>query len=51
MSIKSYEDDGQKFYQVYVNGFDSAGRRIQKRKLKIETLKKAQDLEFELKRE
>lgn len=51
MAIKAYEEDGQKFYQVYVNGFDSAGRRIQKRKLKVETLKKAQDIEFSLRRE
>lgn len=51
MSIKAYEENGKKLYQVYINGFDSAGRRIQKRKQKIETLKKAQDTEFELKRE
>lgn len=51
MSIKAYEENGEKYYQVYINGFDSAGRRIQKRKLKVETLKKAQDIEFELKRE
>lgn len=51
MSIRAYEVNGQKFYQIYVSGFDSAGRRIQKRKVKIETLKKAQDLEFEMKRE
>lgn len=51
MSIKSYEDEGKKLYEVYVNGFDSGGRRVQRRKQKIETLKKAQSIEFELKRE
>lgn len=51
MSINAYEDDGKKLYEVYVNGFDSGGRRVQRRKQKIETLKKAQSIEFEFKRE
>lgn len=51
MSIKAYEQDGKKLFEVYVNGFDSSGRRVQRRKAAIETLKKAQIIEFELKRE
>ncbi len=51
MAIKTYEQDGKKLYEVYLNGFDSAGRRIQRRKRGIDTLKKAQHVEFELKRE
>lgn len=51
MAIKPYIEDGKKVYEVYVNGFDNIGRRIQRRRLKIETLRKAEMVEFELKRE
>lgn len=44
-------DDGKKVYEVYVTGWSSAGIRIQKRKTKIESLQKAKQIEFELKRE
>jgi integrase len=50
MAIKAYEEDGKKFFEVYVNGFDSGGRRFQKRRASIKTLKAAQEVEFELKR-
>lgn len=51
MAIKSYDENGKKVYEVYVNGFDSIGRRIQKRKKGLDSLRKAQTVEFELKRE
>jgi integrase len=51
MAIKKYLEDEKKLYEVYINGFDSAGRRIQRRKTGIETLRKAEHIEFELKRE
>jgi integrase len=51
MAIKSYEENGKTVYQVYVNGFGSAGQRFQKRKSSIETLKKANEIEFEWRRE
>lgn len=51
MAINSYSENGTKYYEVYINGFDSAGRRIQRRKRGIETLKKAETVEFEFKRE
>jgi integrase len=51
MAIKSVEKNGKKFYEVYVNGYDSRGRRVQRKKRGIETLRKAQATEFELKRE
>ena len=51
MAIKSYVENDKTFYEVYVNGFDSRGRRVQKRKKCIETMRKAQTIEFDLKRE
>lgn len=51
MAIKSYEENNQKFFEVYINGFENRGRRVQKRKRCIETLRKAQTVEFEFKRE
>lgn len=50
MAIKSYEENGKKLYEVYVNGHDSRGVRVQRRK-RVETLRKAEQAEFELKRE
>jgi len=51
MAIKSSIENGKKVFEVYLNGFDALGRRVQKRKRSIETLRKAQTIEFELKRE
>ncbi len=51
MAIKQYEENGKRFYEVYVNGSDSRGQRVQRRKRAIETLQKAKTIEFEFKRE
>lgn len=50
MAIKQYIENNQKFFEVYVNGHDSRGKRVQWRKRGVETLKKAQTMEFEFKR-
>ncbi len=50
MAIKTYENDGKKYYEVYVNGHDARGKRIQFRKRGFDTLKRANKAEFELKR-
>lgn len=51
MAISSYTVKGKKLFEVYVNGFDIRGRRVQMRKRGIQSIKKAQDLEFEFERE
>lgn len=51
MAIRSYIENDKKHYEVYINRFDSRGRRIQRRKRGIETLRKAEVTEFEFKRE
>lgn len=51
MAITGYLENDQKFYEVYVNGRDSRGVRFQRRKRGIETLRKAETIEFEFKRE
>ncbi len=51
MAIKAIEKNGKKVYEVYINGFDSSGKRIQMKRRGIETLRKAELAEFELKRE
>ena len=51
MAITKYFEDEKTFYEVYVNGFDARGLRVQRRRRKIETLRKAEVIEFELKRE
>jgi integrase len=51
MAIKTIEKNGKKIYEVYVNGFNSGGRRVQMKRRGIESLRKAQSAEFELKRE
>lgn len=51
MAIKSYSLRGKKFFEVYVAGFDLREKRIQMRKRGITSIKKAEDLEFEFKRE
>ena len=50
MAIKTIEKNGKKSYEVYVNGFDSSGKRIQMKRRSIDTLRKAEVAEFELKR-
>jgi integrase len=50
MAIKQYVENNQKRYEVYVNGHDSNGKRVQWRKRNIETLRKAETVEFDLKR-
>ncbi len=51
MAIKTYSQDGKKLYEVYINGSDSRGIRVQRRKKGIDTLRKAQNAEFEFKHE
>lgn len=51
MAIKSYFENGIKLYEVYVNGCDAGGRRIQRRKNGLDSKRKAEITEFELKRE
>lgn len=51
MAITSYVEDGKYLYEVYVNGFDSRGKRFQRRKNGIESKRKAETIEFEFKRE
>lgn len=56
MAIRTYIEDGQdgqkkKLYEVYVNGCDSRGVRVQRKRRGVETLRKAETAEFELKRE
>ncbi len=50
MAIKKYETNGRTFYEVYVNGYDPRGRRLQWRKRGVETLKRAENVEFEFMR-
>ena len=51
MAISTYSVKGKKLFEVYVNGFDIRGKRLQMRKRGIQSIKKAQDLEFEFERE
>lgn len=51
MSIRIYEENGKKLYEVYVNGTDSRGGRVQRKRKNIESMPKAKNIEFELKRE
>lgn len=51
MSIRPYVLNGKKFFEVYVNGFDRTGKRIQARRKGIESLRRAEEAEFELKRD
>jgi hypothetical protein len=51
MAIRNYIENETKLYEVYVNGNDARGVRVQKRRRGVETLRKAQVLEFEFKRE
>lgn len=51
MAIRTYDESGKKLYEVYINGFNSRGVRVQMKRRGIETLRRAETTEFELKRE
>ncbi len=51
MAISNYTLKGKKLFEVYINGSDLRGKRVQMRKRGVTSLKKAQDLEFEFNRE
>lgn len=51
MAIRESIKNNKKLYEVYVNGLDSNGRRWQRKKSNIESLRKAETTEFEFKRE
>lgn len=51
MAIRTFVHDGKKLFEVYVNGFNARGTRVQRKRTNIETLRKAEVIEFELKRE
>lgn len=51
MAIKSKTVKGKKLYEVYVNGFDLRGRRVQRRKRSIESIRQAEEIEFQFERE
>lgn len=51
MAIRTYIKDDKKLYEAYINGFNSRGVRVQRKRKGIETLRKAEIIEFELKRE
>ena len=51
MAIRNYIEKGKRMYEVYVTGFNSKGVRVQRRRRNIETVRKAETVEFELKRE
>ena len=51
MAIRSYIENGEKLYRVYINGFSPRGDRFQKKKKGIKTLRTAETTEFEFKRE
>ena len=51
MAISNYNLKGKKLFEVYINGSDLRGKRVQMRKRGVTSLKKAEDLEFEFNRE
>ena len=51
MAIRTYLENGKKLYEVYMNGCDSRGVRLQRKRRGVETQQKAKQVEFELKRE
>lgn len=51
MAIRTYLENQKKLYEVYVNGKDSRGARIQRKRKGIDSIQKAKTIEFELKRE
>lgn len=50
MAIRSYIKNGKKLYEAYVNGFNARETRVQQKRSGIETLRRAEQMEFELKR-
>ncbi len=51
MAIKPYTLNGKKLFEVYVHGAYMNGRRFQRRKRQIESIRKAEEVEFEFERE
>lgn len=51
MAIRKYVENGKALFEVYVNAFDASGRRTQRKRRGITTLRKAETIEFELQRE
>lgn len=51
MAIRTYLKNEKKLYEVYVNGINARGDRVQKKRSAIATLKEAEKVEFELMRE
>ncbi len=51
MAIRNYIENNKKLYEVYLHAHDSSGRRVQRKRRGIETLRKAETIEFELRRE
>ncbi len=51
MAIRTYIKDRKKLYEAYVNGFNKRGIRIQRKRSGLESQRKAETVEFELKRE
>jgi integrase len=51
MAITPYTVEGKKLYEVYVNGNDARGCRRQWRKRGIESIRKAEDIQFNFERE
>ena len=51
MAIRTYIENEKKLYEVYLNGFNSKGVRVQRKRSGIESLRKAETIQFELKRE
>lgn len=51
MTIRTCTENEVKLYEVYLNGLNSRGQRIQRKRTGIETRRKAETIEFELKRE
>lgn len=51
MAINVITLNGKKVFEVYLNGFNAEGKRIQMRKRGIDSQRKAEAIEFEMKRE
>ncbi len=51
MAIRESIVNGKKVYEVYINGFNARGTRVQRKRGSIESLRRAELVEFELKRE
>ena len=51
MAIRTIVRQDKKFFEVYVNGYYARGTRVQSKRTNIETLRKTEVIEFELKRE